>query len=255
MKQQIQHFTELLWQMTHKELTARYKNTIFGFLWVVVNPLIQMLVIGFVFKFFIKEPIENYYYFLLIGLLIWNFFSLSLSKATSSIVNERNLIKKAKFETEVIPLSIILSNFINLMIAILILSLPIIYSGIFSVYKLPQLIMASFMLLFFTIGLSLLTASLNVKYRDINFFVQALLIVWFYATPIIYSTSIIPTNIIWLWGINPMTSIVQAFQSALISAPSPDNNLLTINTIITTLFFLIGLKSFKKESKYFDDWL
>src|SRR3989304_8777518 len=109
-------FIELLTVMTEKELKARYKNTFFGFLWIVVNPLLQMLVIGFIFRLFIKEPIENYYLYLFAGLLVWNFFSISLTKATPSIVSERSLIKKANFPRSVIPLSIILSNLIHLLL-------------------------------------------------------------------------------------------------------------------------------------------
>ena len=97
MKIDTQQFLELLVAMTQRELRSRYKNTVFGFLWVVINPILQMLVIGFVFKFFMKGSIDNYYYYLFIGLLVWNFFSLSLTKATPSIVWERNLIKKAKY--------------------------------------------------------------------------------------------------------------------------------------------------------------
>src|SRR3989344_8880626 len=93
----LKHYFDFLWAMTEKEIKVRYKRAVFGFLWVVVNPLLQMIIIGFVFRFFIKEPIKNYFLFLLVGLLVWNFFNLSLSKATSSIVYERTLIKKAKF--------------------------------------------------------------------------------------------------------------------------------------------------------------
>src|SRR3990167_5732195 len=107
MSDKSRHFFDLLIGMTEKELRARYKNTLFGFLWMFINPLLQMLVIGFIFRLFIKEPIENYFLYLLVGLLVWNFFSLSLTKTTPSIVNERSLIKKAKFPREVIPLSII----------------------------------------------------------------------------------------------------------------------------------------------------
>src|SRR5258706_14767777 len=118
MKRDIHHFWELLWGLTEKELRARYKYTVFGFLWLVANPILQMLVIGFVFTFFMKEPVIHYYYFLFIGLLVWNFFSLSLTKATPSIVFERALIKKAAFPRVVIPLSIILSNLIHFLFAL-----------------------------------------------------------------------------------------------------------------------------------------
>lgn len=255
MKSKIFQFKDLLVGMTEKELTARYKNTMFGFLWVVINPVLQMLVIGFVFRFFIKEPIQHYYYYLLIGLLVWNFFSLSLSKATPSIVNERNLIKKAKFDRSIIPLSIILSNFVHLLMAFTILLIPITIAGIGSIYNIPKLFVGVSLLLTFTAGLSLLTTALNVKYRDINFFVQAILIVWFYATPIVYSVDVIPYRLMWIWRINPMTSITQLFQSALVSAPPPGPAMLLSNIFVIVIITILGINVFKKESKFFDDWL
>lgn len=251
----MRHFYELLLEMTKRELIARYKNTLFGFLWVVINPLMQMFVIGFVFRFFIKEPIDNYYLYLLVGLLVWNFFSLSMGKTTPCIVNERSLIKKAKFEKEVIPLSIILSNLVHLFIAFILLLIPIYFAGLFSIYNLPKLLAGSIMLFVFTTGLSLLTAALNVKYRDMNFFVQAILTIWFYATPIVYSIKVIPYELIWIWRLNPMTSIVQLFQNALISAPAPGPAMLLSNLTVTILVAIIGIGTFKRESKYFDDWL
>jgi ABC-type polysaccharide/polyol phosphate export permease len=248
-------YFDFLWVMTEKELKARYKNTIFGFLWVLINPLLQMLVIGFIFNFFIKEPIRNYYLYLFVGLLVWNFFSLTLNKTTPCIVNERSLIKKAKFPREVIPLSIIISNFINMMIAFILLLIPALYSKTLSLLNLPSLLLGIMILMTFTIGLSLFTSALNVRFRDINFFVQAILILWFYVTPIIYSITFIPYKIIWIWRINPLTSVVQLFQNAFVSAPAPGIGMLISNIGITFLTLMIGYQIFKSESKDFDDWI
>lgn len=253
--QKHQLFIDLLLGMTEKELKARYKHTVFGFLWVVVNPLLQMLVIGFVFRLFIKEPISNYYLYLFAGLLVWNFFSLSLTKATPSIVYERALIKKAKFPHEVIPLSIILSNMVNLLIALLLLSIPTAVLGLLQLLLLPQFLGALFLLLGFTCGISLLTSALNVRFRDISFFIQALLIIWFYATPIVYSITIIPYDLMWLWRVNPMTSIVQLFQHIFAGAPAPGWGMLTINLAVIAVTSFLGVLVFQRESKYFDDWL
>jgi ABC-2 type transport system permease protein len=241
--------------MTEKELKARYKNTLFGFLWVVANPLMQMLVIGFIFKFFVKQPIENYYLYLLVGLLVWNFFNLSITKATPSIVYERQLIKKAKFPNEVIPLSVILSNFVHLLIALLLLTIPTLSLGILTISNFPKLIFGVILLLTFTTGLGLLTSSLNVRFRDINFFVQAVLIVWFYATPIVYSINVIPYNLMWIWRLNPLTSITQLFQNALVSSPAPGPGMLISNITIIVVITLLGVKTFKDRSKNFDDWV
>ena len=254
-KQPYRHFYELLIGMTKRELDARYKNTIFGFLWVILNPLMQMFTIGFIFRFFIKEPIENYYLYLLVGLLVWNYFSLSLSKATPSIINERGLIKKANFPRAVIPMSIIISNFVHLIVAFMILMIPAILNGIVLLSNLPNLLFGSILLLTFTTGISFLTSALNVRFRDVNFFVQAILNIWFYATPIVYSINVIPHELIWIWRLNPMTSIVQLFQNALVSAPGPGPAMLVSNITTTILITITGIKVFLNESKDFDDWI
>src|SRR3990172_12605877 len=107
-RERLKYYSDFLWVMTEKEIKARYKRAVFGFLWVILNPVLQMLIIGAIFSFFIKIP--DYFLFLFTGLFAWNFFFLCVSKTTSSIVNERALLQKAKFPTEAIPISIILSN-------------------------------------------------------------------------------------------------------------------------------------------------
>lgn len=255
MNRNVQYFLDLLIGITEKELQARYKNTIFGFLWLVVNPLLQMIVIGFVFKYFIREPIPYYEFHLFAGLLIWNFFSLSLQKTTPCIVFERTLIKKAAFPRAVIPLSIIVSNFVNLLIAFTFFLIPLIILRLVTPVGLVVSVLALLMLVLFTTGASLLTSALNVRFRDINFFVQALLIVWFYATPILYSLSLIPRDLLWLWRFNPMTSIMQLLQYGLVGGSMPGPAMLTSNTVVILVTLTAGIAVFRKESKYFDDWI
>ncbi len=255
MQTDVRHFIELLWAMTEKELRARYKNTIFGFVWLIVNPLLQMLVIGFIFNFFMNEPIKNYFFHLFIGLLSWNFFSTSITKATPSVVFERGLIKKAAFPVAVIPLSIILSNIIHFAIAFGMLLVPVFFLGTMTMLTIPLTIAALLTLFMFTIGLSLMTCALNVRYRDVNFFIQALLIIWFYATPIVYSLSQIPPGTQWLWNFNPFTTIIQLLQHALILAAPPAIGALLTNIAIVMATFFLGIYVFNKEAKNFDDWV
>lgn len=249
------HFFELLMEMTKRELTARYKNTLFGFLWVVINPLMQMFVIGFIFRFFIKEPITNYYLYLLTGLLVWNFFSLTLNKATVSIFNERNLIKKTNFPREIIPLSIILSNFVHFTLSLILLLILSVIARTIAFSNLSSLMFGSVLLLLFTIGISFLVSALNVKFRDVSFLVQATTVIWFYASPIVYSINVIPHELIWIWRMNPLTSVIQLFQNAFASAPRPGIAMLVSNIFVILFVFFVGIRIFKMESKYFDDWL
>lgn len=255
MQNNASRFRELLWGMTERELRARYKNTIFGFIWLVANPILQMLIIGFVFPLFIKSTVQHYNFYLLTGLLAWNFFSFSLSKTTPSIVNERSLIKKAYFPREVIPVSMILSNLINYLAAFALFIIPVLFLNTLTPMSFIFFLIGLIMLLLFTIGLSLFTSALNVRFRDIHFLMQALLIIWFYATPIVYSLSQIPGNLLWLWRLNPLTSSIQFMQHALVGTALPGPGMIIVNTVIISVFLLGGILVFRSENKNFDDWL
>lgn len=245
--------------MTEKEIKARYKHTLFGFLWVFLNPLFQMLIIGFIFHNFIKIPIANYFLFLFTGLLLWNFFSFSLNKATPSLVNERNLVQKAKFPREVIPLSIVFSNFLHLLASLLLLlSFLTITRQLVLFSSLERILFFIFSLLWiliFTSGFSLLSSALNVKYRDVNFFIQSLTVLWFYATPIIYSLQILPEKLLVLFQFNPLVYPFEMFRFSLTTSFLPQPNIFLTNATISLLVLFLGIILFKKESKTFSDWL
>lgn len=251
----LRYFISLLFTLTDKELRVRYKHTAFGFLWMVINPVLQMLVIGFIFQFIFKQQIQNQYYYLFTGLLAWGFFNISLSKTTQCIVHERSLVKKAAFPREVIPMSIILADFFNFLLALFILGIIATVGGFEVIARLPSLFFALILLLVFTTGLSLLTSALHVKYRDVAFFTQALLTVWFYATPIVYTLSVIPERLLFLWNFNPMTSIVLILQHSFLNLPFPSSRMLQINSALIVLIAALGILIFRRESKNFDDWI
>jgi lipopolysaccharide transport system permease protein len=124
-----------------------------------------------------------------------------------------------------------------------------------NLFSIIPIIAAYILLILFTTGVSLLTSALNVRFRDVQFFVQALLVIWFYATPIVYSFAIIPHAYIWFWRINPMTSILQLFQYGFIAYSPPGPAMLTINIAMILVVFVLGVRVFRKESKNFDDWI
>lgn len=257
--EKLTNYFDLLLAMTEREIKARYKNAVLGFLWIFLNPLFQMLIIGFIFQNFIKMPISNYFLFLFPGLLAWNFFSYSLIKATPSIVWERSLVQKAKFPHEVIPLSIVLSNFFHFLVSLFLLIIFLAFTHQLSSFSSPLKVFflpsSLLWLLSFTSGLSLLTSALNVKYRDINFFVQALVILWFYATPVIYLLEILPKDYLFLFQFNPLTYSFEMLRHSLITTPLPPANILSANIILSLLIILFGFLIFRKESKKFSDWL
>lgn len=252
--------------MTQKEIKARYKHAVLGFLWIIINPLSQMLVMGFVFQFFVPVHVDNYFLFLFAGLLPWNFFAQSLTKATPAFFYERNLIKKAKFPREAIVLSIILSNLFHFLVALALLLGALVADKlflegygfmdlVFYIGRMLWLLPAILLLLSFTIGLSLLTSSLNVRFRDVNFMVQLAVMLWFYATPVIYALNLLPELLRPLFYLNPMTFIVELFHYALMGLPVTFVELWAIAITVIVMVLYVGLLVFKKESRNFDDWL
>ena len=249
----LKNYFDFLWAMTEKEIKARYKRAVFGFLWVLLNPVLQMLIIGIIFSFFIKIP--NYFLFLFTGLLPWTFFSLSLSKATTSIVFERFLLQKAKFPINAIPVSIILSNFVHLIISLILLIFYLIATNALLFPQILLIVPVLTWLLFFSVGLSLLTSTLQVRFRDVNFFIQTLLILWFYATPILYDLRLIPAKFHSLFVLNPLTSIFELFHFSLVDRGLVNSQLILINLLSSVAIFILGVYVYKKQYKYFVDWL
>jgi len=246
---------ELLVTMTVKEVTARYKMAIFGFLWIFLNPLLQMLVLGFIFQFFVPIKTENYFEFLFPGLLAWNFFSYTVSKNTPMYVNERALIQKAKFPREAIVLSVVLANMFHFIMALTVFVLweAVIVRELhwWRWWLLPGIVV---WLTILTSGLSLLFSSLNVKWRDVNFGVQAMMPLWFYATPVVYSLDLLPYWMArWIY-LNPMTAIMEMLRWAVLGMPI-EWIPVGWSLFVTIILFGAGVLVFKKESPFFDDWI
>lgn len=239
--------------MAGKEFRVQYKKARGGFLWILLRPLLEMAIIGLIFSFFFDIP--NYYLFLLAGLIPWTFFSQSVSRAAVSIVEERNLLLKSKFPIEAIPLSVVLVDLLNLLVSIFLLLIFLLIVGELVFVKLIFLIPALLLLIAFSSGISLLTSALYVKYRDIGYVVRALLILWFYATPIIYSLSLIPDKVRYLFSLNPLASTIELFRISLLDKGNIYGEILIVNLVITILVTLLGILVFRKNRNSFVDWL
>lgn len=241
--------------MTEKEIKSRYKMAFFGFLWMFLNPLLQMLVVGLIFQFFVAIEGMNYFEFLFPGLLVWNFFSYTITKNTPMYINERALIQKAKFPREAIVLAIVFSNLFHLVISL------VIFLGWISLFRINFVNVNWFFLplalLWLTIlvsALSLLFSSLNVRWRDINFGVQAIMPLWFYATPVVYTRDLLPGWIGKIVALNPMTAIVEFFRWSIFGMKIYGGALVG-SVLVTIIIFVIGIYVFRKESPFFDDWI
>lgn len=244
-------YKDLLINLTAKELKLKYKNSILGFLWSFLNPLMMLIVYTFAFKYVMKVQIPNFTVFLLCGILPWTFFQTSIIGSTHSIVVNAGLVKKVYFPREIIPLSSIFSNFINYLITMIVLFLAILIFKVkigVAIFLMPLVLI---LMLLFTIGLSLGLAALNVLYRDVSHFVEIVFMAWFYFTPIVYSMSLIPERFRIFLLLNPMTLIIESLRDTLINNQLPKISYLVALIIIDIIFVLLGYRIFSRIEKSF----
>ncbi len=246
-------FAEILLALTEKESKIRYARTFFGKGWVLLFPVIQMLVMGFIFSFFIKLP--NYFQFLFGGLCIWNFFSISITRSCVSLVSERMLVQKSKFPVETVPLSVVLSNLENLIISAVLFILYLLITNSLESVDIALLSYSLIMLILLTSGISLLVSVINVFRRDVNFIIQSLIPLLFYATPILYRLDDIPEKFRFVLMLNPMSSIVVGFRSAFMSQETTPFNMVVINIFTVTFIFILGIMVFKINKNKIPDYL
>lgn len=251
-------YRDLLYILVMRNIKVRYKQTIIGASWAIIQPLFTMILFTIIFSRIAKIPSDNVPYpiFVYIGLIYWNYFSTALTGANGSLIESQNIIQKVYFPRLIVPLATTVTPLIDFLLVFLILF------GLFAYFHYPPnftgLIFLPLLLLiaFFTAtGIGLLVSSVNAKYRDVqyilNFFIQVL----FYATPIIYPLSIIPVQFRWLMSLNPMAGVILVGKSSLLGNQPIDWRILTISFVISVILFILGSMYFRKSEQYFADIL
>jgi lipopolysaccharide transport system permease protein len=252
---EIWRYRELLYFFTWRDLKVRYKQTMVGVGWALFQPFVTMVVFSVFFGKFAQIPSDGVPYplFVFVGLLIWQFFSGALAETSNSLVGNQAIITKVYFPRLILPLSSILTKFVDFLIASVILAGLMTYYGyvphLAGLFLLPILLIISFVT---ALGGGLILSSVNVKYRDVRyalpFFIQILL----FLTPVIYPPSI-TGNYGWLLAINPMTGVVNAARSSLLGNGAVDWASLFFSFMISFALLVAGFIYFKKTERYFAD--
>lgn len=208
-------YRELLRNLVIRDLKVRYKRSFLGFVWVMLNPLLMMLILNMVFSEVFKVTTKNYTAYLLSGIILWNFFSQSTSTAVVSLKGNSNLIKKIYIPKGVFPLSVVLSAIINFGFSLIPLFVIFFITGTevsSRVYLLPLIFVLVGM---FSYGVALALSTLTVFFHDMIYIYDVLLLAWMYATPIFYPESIIPEKFTGLFRLNPFYHFLKIFRGAL----------------------------------------
>ena len=248
-------YRELLYFLTWRDVKVRYKQTVLGVAWAIIQPLMTMVVFTIFFGRLAKVPSDGLPYplFSFCALLPWTLFSRALSESSNSLVANSNLISKVYFPRLVIPIAAILAGLIDFGIAFIILFGMMASYGIFpsiAILFLPAFILFAIVT---ALAVSLWLSALNVEYRDVRYTIPFLTQIWMFASPIAYSSSLVPEEWRFIYGLNPLAGVIEGFRWALLGKIHPNWELLAASVVIVLLLLITGLIYFKRMENTFAD--
>lgn len=253
---ELMKYRELLFALAIREIQIRYKQTLFGIGWAVIQPVAMMIIFTVIFSKFLHLPSEGIPYpiFSYSALIFWTFFSTSLSFGPDAMIRMSDTIRKIYFPREIIPLSTIFASLIDMLIAF------VVFAGMMIYYKIslsPKLMLIPVLVviqLIFTIGVVFFLSALNVHYRDIRHGIPFLAQIWMYATPIVYSMDAVPKHLrIWYVLVNPMAGLIDGYRKIILHRQLPDALYLVAALAISLIFITISYGLFKKMEGSFAD--
>ena len=251
MIKELYKYRELLKTNVKKDIRGKYKGSFLGVLWSFINPLLSVLVYAIIFPFIMRTKIDNYLIYLVVGIIPWTFFTNSINQGMISILINAGIIKKVYFPRIILPISSVTSSLVNFLISCLIILVFVIFSGIgISPYLLflPLVIIIQFIL---TLGFVFAFSAIEIYARDVEYIVNFLVTMLFYATPILYDPSIFPKKLQFILNLNPLTYIINGYRDIFYYKQMPNFIELGIVFVISIIIFIVGYLIFKKLEKGF----
>lgn len=245
---QLIHYRELLVTWTMREIRARYRQSVLGFGWALIQPVFQMIIISIIFGNFLRVPSDGMPYpiFAYVAILPWTLFSSSIAMAVPSLRTNMELITKIYFPREIIPLSAIFARLVDFSIATLV------FVGLMVWYRIPvhlTLLFVPILLVIqiaLAIGVSLLGAAISVFLRDVSFAIPLGMQIWMYATPVIYPLNMVPERWRPLYLLNPMAGIINAYRQVVLHGEWPDLGCLGLSALASLLLCAVAYVYFKR---------
>ena len=244
-------YREMLYNLVRKDLKARYKGSFLGFLWTFLNPLLQLIVYTIVFSTIMRVNIDKFYIYLFVGLIPWIFFTTSIQTGVVSIMMNKDLIKKIYFPRIILPISTVNSAFMNMLYSMIVLIATLLVSGIGISKYILLLPIAMIMQYILVLGMIFILSALNVYFRDLEYILNIIIMVWFYLTPIVYSMDMIPIRARKWFYLNPMTNIIAFYRDILYYKRMPSFESFSWILLYGTIMIVVGYFVFEKLQKKF----
>jgi lipopolysaccharide transport system permease protein len=248
-------YRELLYFLVWRDVKVRYKQTVLGAVWAIIQPLMMMVVFSLFFGYLAGVPSDGIPYpiFTFCALLPWQLFAHALTQSSNSLVANEHLITKVYFPRLVVPIAAVLGGMVDFAVAFVILLLMMLYYGVvptWAILTLPGFILLAILT---ALGVGLWLSALNVQYRDVRHTIGFLIQFWLFATPVVYSSSLIPERWRPLYGLNPMAGVVEGFRWALLGKSELSGALLAVSAVVVILALIGGLYYFRRMEQEFAD--
>ncbi|HJC25610.1 MAG TPA: ABC transporter permease [Candidatus Eisenbergiella merdavium] len=249
-------YREMIYSLVRRDIRGRYKGSILGVLWMLVDPLCQLIIYTIVFSFILPSGIDKFYLFLFVALVPWIFFNQCMSGGSTIILANQDMIKKIYFPREIIPISYTISNLINMLLSFIAVFVVVIVSRIpvslSCLAYLPLVILDEF---FLSLGIVLITCGINVYFRDVQYILNVISLGWMYLTPILYPRTLIPEQYRHFFYFNPLTVIIESYRDILYYGQIPDLRKLFLSLLCSLGIMMIGFWCFGYLKKRFAEEL
>ena len=248
-------YRELLYFLTWRDVKVRYKQTVLGAAWAIIQPFFTMVVFSVFFGKLAKMPSDNIPYpiFSYAALVPWTFFANGLSQSSTSLVASANLIKKVYFPRLVVPVSSVISGAVDFVLAFVVLLGMMLFYGIVPTWNVIWLPLLLLLALVTSLGVGLWLTAMNVQFRDVRYAVPFLVQAWMFATPIAYPSSLLDEPWRTLYGINPMAGVVEGFRWALLGTETAPGPIVLVSALVAVGLLVSGAYYFRRMEKTFAD--
>jgi len=251
-------FRELFYIFSWRDIKVRYKQTVLGILWVLLQPLLSMVIFTVFFGNFAHIPSDGLPYpvFVLLGLVFWGYFSGALSRASTAFIDNESLVKKVYFPREILPFSTVVTAFADFLVSLaLFFIVAIVYHVPFNLAFFGMILLALVITTLTSAGLGLLVASINIKYRDVRYIIPYFLQLMIFVTPVIYPLSIVRPSFQFILALNPMAGVINSLRSVLTTGAVADPTHLIISLVSAVVLFIVGMLYFRRTERFFADIL
>ena len=252
---ELSEYRDLFYFLVARDIKVRYKQTVLGGLWAIIQPFFSMIVFTLFFGRLAKIPSDGIPYpvFNFSAMVAWTYFANAVTNSGNSLIMDANLISKVYFPRLIAPLTPVLAGLLDFSIAFIVLILMMLHFRIYPNIMILYLPLLVILMMLTASGVGMLLAALNAKYRDIRYTIPFLVQLWLFASPVVYPASMLPEKYRLVYALNPMVGVIEGFRSALLGTIAFPKQILLISTLMSMILFISGMFYFKQTERYFAD--